>query len=77
MLYNSNIKFIFEYIILYSLIINILMDENTCAHVLKIMTESSRQIYEYKIKKYNKIVQTVEEKIEVDKIKTFNIYQIT
>ena len=49
------------------------MDENTCAHILKIMSESFRQIDEYKIKKYNIIVQTFEEKIEVDKIKTMNI----
>ena len=49
------------------------MDENTCEHVLKIMKESFKQIDEYKIKKYNNILQSIEEKIEVDKIKTLNI----
>ena len=47
--------------------------ENNCDNILKIMKESCNQIEEYKNKKYNKIFQTIEEKIEIDKIKTMNI----
>ena len=47
--------------------------ENNCDTILKIMKESFNQIEEYKNKKYNKIFQTNEEKIEIDKIKTMNI----
>ena len=46
---------------------------NNCDSILKIMKESFNQIEEYKNKKYNKIFQTIEEKIEIDKIKTMNI----
>ena len=47
--------------------------ENNCDNILKIMKESFNQIEAYKNKKYNIILQTIEEKIEVDKIKTMNI----
>ena len=47
--------------------------ENNCNNILKIMKESFNQIDEYKNKKYNKILQTIDEKIEIDKIKTMNI----
>ena len=47
--------------------------ENNCDTILKLMKESFNQIEEYKNKKYNKIFQTNEEKIEIDKIKTMNI----
>ena len=45
--------------------------ENNCDNILKIMKESFNQIY--KNKRYNVIIQTIEEKIEIDKIKTMNI----
>jgi hypothetical protein len=45
--------------------------ENNCDNILKIMKESFNQIY--KNKRYNVIMQTIEEKIEIDKIKTMNI----
>ena len=47
--------------------------ENNCDTILKLMKESFNQIEAYKNKKYNIILQTIEEKIEVDKIKTMNI----
>ena len=47
--------------------------ENNCDNILKIMKESFNQIEEYKYKRYNKIIQTINEKIEIDKIKTMNI----
>jgi hypothetical protein len=47
--------------------------ENNCDIVLKIMKESFNQIEAYKNKRYNIILQTIEEKIEIDKIKTMNI----
>jgi hypothetical protein len=47
--------------------------ENNCDNILKIMKESFNQIEEYKHKRYNIILQTIEEKIEIDKIKTMNI----
>jgi hypothetical protein len=47
--------------------------ENNCDTILKIMKESFNQIEEYKHKRYNVIIQTIEEKIEIDKIKTMNI----
>jgi hypothetical protein len=47
--------------------------ENNCDNILKIMKESFNQIEEYKHKKYNSIIQTIEERIEKDKIKTMNI----
>jgi len=47
-------------------------------HTKKIITEyidcaSFKQIEAYKNKRYNIILQTIEEKIEIDKIKTMNI----
>ena len=47
--------------------------ENNCDTILKIMKESFNQIETYKNKRYNVILQTIEEKIEIDKIKTMNI----
>jgi hypothetical protein len=47
--------------------------ENNCDNILKIMKESFNQIEEYKNKRYNIILQTIDEKIEIDKIKTMNI----
>ena len=47
--------------------------ENNCDTILKIMKESFNQIEAYKNKRYNVIIQTIEEKIEIDKIKTMNI----
>ena len=47
--------------------------ENHCDTILKIMKESFTQIETYKNKRYNVILQTIEEKIELDKIKTMNI----
>jgi hypothetical protein len=47
--------------------------ENNCDNILKIMKESFNQIEVYKNKRYNVILQTIEEKIEIDKIKTMNI----
>ena len=47
--------------------------EDNCDNILKIMKESFNQIDEYKNKKYNKLLQTYDEKIEIDKIKTMNI----
>ena len=47
--------------------------ENNCDTILKIMKESFNQIETYKHKRYNVILQTIEEKIEIDKIKTMNI----
>ena len=47
--------------------------ENNCDNILKIMKESFNQIEAYKNKRYNVILQTIEEKIEIDKIKTMNI----
>jgi hypothetical protein len=47
--------------------------ENNCDTILKIMKESFNQIEGYKNKRYNVIIQTIEEKIEIDKIKTMNI----
>ena len=47
--------------------------ENNCDTILKIMKDSFNQIEEYKHKRYNSIIQTIEEKIEIDKIKTMNI----
>lgn len=47
--------------------------ENNCDTILKIMKESFNQIEGYKNKRYNSIIQTIEEKIEIDKIKTMNI----
>jgi hypothetical protein len=47
--------------------------ENNCDTILKIMKDSFNQIEEYKHKRYNVIIQTIEEKIEIDKIKTMNI----
>ena len=47
--------------------------ENNCDNILKIMKESFNQIEVYKNKRYNIILQTIEEKIEIDKIKTMNI----
>ena len=47
--------------------------ENNCDNILKIMKESFNQIEAYKNKRYNTILQTIEEKIEIDKIKTMNI----
>jgi len=47
--------------------------ENNCENILKIMKESFNQIEAYKNKRYNIILQTIEEKIEIDKIKTMNI----
>ena len=47
--------------------------ENNCDTILKIMKESFNQIEAYKNKRYNVILQTIEEKIEIDKIKTMNI----
>ena len=47
--------------------------ENNCDNILKIMQESFNQIESYKNKRYNVILQTIEEKIEIDKIKTMNI----
>jgi len=47
--------------------------ENNCDTILKIMKESFNQIEAYKNKRYNTILQTIEEKIEIDKIKTMNI----
>jgi hypothetical protein len=47
--------------------------ENNCDTILKIMKESFNQIEGYKHKRYNSIIQTIEEKIEIDKIKTMNI----
>ena len=44
--------------------------ENNCDTILKIMKESFNQIETYKHKRYNVILQTIEEKIEIDKIKT-------
>lgn len=43
--------------------------EDNCDNILKIMKESFNQIDEYKNKRYNRIVTTAEEKMEVDKIK--------
>jgi hypothetical protein len=47
--------------------------ENNCDTILKLMKESFNQIEAYKNKRYNVILQTIEEKIEIDKIKTMNI----
>jgi len=47
--------------------------ENNCDTILKIMKESFNQIEGYKNKRYNVIIQTIEEKIEIEKIKTMNI----
>lgn len=47
--------------------------EDNCDNILKIMKESFNQIDEYKNKKYNKLLQRYDEKIEIDKIKTMNI----
>jgi len=47
--------------------------ENNCDTILKLMKESFIQIEGYKNKRYNVILQTIEEKIEIDKIKTMNI----
>lgn len=47
--------------------------EDNCDNILKIMKESFIQIDEYKNKKYNKLLQRYDEKIEIDKIKTMNI----
>ena len=47
--------------------------ENNCDNIIKIMKESFNQIELYKNKRYNSILQTIEEKIEIDKIKTMNI----
>jgi hypothetical protein len=47
--------------------------ENNCDTIVKIMKESFNQIEGYKNKRYNVIIQTIEEKIEIDKIKTMNI----
>ena len=47
--------------------------ENNCDNILKIIKESFNQIEAYKNKRYNTILQTIEEKIEIDKIKTMNI----
>ena len=47
--------------------------EDNCDNILNIIKESFKQIGEYKNKKYNILVQTIEEKIEIDKIKTMNI----
>jgi hypothetical protein len=47
--------------------------ENNCDNILKIMKESFNQIEVYKNKRYNVLLQTIEEKIEIDKIKTMNI----
>ncbi len=47
--------------------------ENNCDNILKIMKESFNKIDEYKNKRYNIKLQTIEEKIEIDKIKTMNI----
>ena len=43
--------------------------ENNCDTILKLMKESFTQIEEYKYKRYNVILQTIDEKIEIDKIK--------
>jgi hypothetical protein len=37
--------------------------ENNCDNILKIMKESFNQIEEYKHKKYNSIIQTIEESL--------------
>jgi hypothetical protein len=47
--------------------------ENNCDNILKIMKESFNQIEAYKNKRYDIILQTSREKIEIDKIKTMNI----
>jgi len=47
--------------------------ENNCDNIINIMKESFNQIEVYKNKRYNVILQTIEEKIEIDKIKTMNI----
>jgi len=47
--------------------------ENNCDNIFKIMKESFNQIEAYKNKRYNTIIQLIEEKIEIDKIKTMNI----
>jgi len=47
--------------------------EDNCDNILNIIKESFKQIGEYKNKKYNILVQTYDEKIEIDKIKTMNI----
>ena len=52
--------------------------ENNCDTILKIMTESFNLIEGYKNKRYNVILQTIEEKIESDNIanylKCFEVY---
>ena len=47
--------------------------ENNCDTIQKLMKESFNQIDAYKNKRYNVILQTIDEKIEIDKIKTMNI----
>ena len=39
--------------------------KNNCDNILKIMKESFNQIEEYKNKRYNVILQTIDEKIEI------------